>query len=553
MNSDRADRLGQRGGVNRRAFLRVAGGAAAVAGVAGLPAFGRRGVARAAEPKRGGTLRILQIEPAVGFNPALEGGNWPETQRLVYNGLTDFNPASELVPGLARSWTYSEGADVFTFQLMPGVKFHDGKDLTAEDVKFTFEMVVDSNAGSPFASYLPNLKSVDAPEKDTVTFKFNGPNVLFMPALSALGIVPKHLWSGSDPKKSPYLVKPVGTGPFMLKEWQRSDHLTFVANPNYFRKPKPYLDQVIFKVVTDAATGIEAFKNGELDAVFGQGVPGGLPYGQVRQLIQAKPANMAVSEFNQAFSQLLWMNCAKPPFDNVKVRRALAHAINKELIIKALLQGFGQAQPSIIGDLPGLKWAHDPSIRGYEYNPAKANQLLDEAGFPKKGSTRFPVTILATEGFRVKLSEALRAMLAAVGIESSIKSYTWATYIARIRQDRDTAGCIWTIFNSRQVDPSVAVINLNGQGIAPGGENWAQWNHPKATELISAARSVADQAKRKPLYMQVQKIVEEEVPVIPLYSAVGIDLSYQYVQSLQSVESLTGTMQSVEGVWLDKA
>jgi cationic peptide transport system substrate-binding protein len=305
--------------------------------------------------------------------------------------------------------------------------------------------------------------------------------------------------------------------------------------------------------VPDAATGIEAFKNGELDAVFGQGVPGGLPYGQVRQLIQAKPANMAVNEFNQAFSQLLWMNSAKPPFDNVKVRRALAHAINKELIIKALLQGFGQVQQSIVGDLPGLKWAHDPSIHGYEYNPAKANQLLDEAGLPKKGNARFAVTILATEGFRVKLSEALRAMLTTVGIESSIKSYTWATYIARIRQDRDTAGCIWTIFNSRQVDPSIAVINLNGQGIGAGGENWAQWNNPKATELISAARSVADQAKRKPLYTQVQKIVEEEVPVIPLYSAVGIDLSYQYVQGLQSVESLTGTMQSVEGIWLDKA
>jgi len=553
MSNDRTKRLAQQGRLNRRAFLRVTGTAAAAASVGAAGLFGRRGSVTAADPKRGGTLRILQIEPAVGFNPVLEGGNWPETQRMVYNGLTDFSPTSELVPGLARSWTVSEAADTFTFQLTPGVKFHDGHDLTAEDVKFTYEMVVDSTVGSPFAGYLPNLKSVEAPETGAVTFKFNGPNVLFMPALSALGIVPKHLWSGTDAKKNPYLVKPVGTGPFMLKEWQRSDHLTFGANPNYFRKPRPYLDQVIFKVVPDAATGIEAFKNGELDAVFSQGVPGGLPYGQVRQLVQAKPANMVVSEFNQAFSQLLWMNCAKPPFDNVKVRRALAHAINKELIIKTLLQGFGQVQQSIIGDLPGLKWAHDPGIHGHEYNPAKANQLLDEAGLPKRGSTRFPLTILATEGFRVKLSEALKAMLAAVGIESSIKSYTWATYIARIRQDRDTAGAIWTIFNSRQVDPSVSVINLSGKGIGPAGENWSQWNNPKATELIEGARSVADPARRKPLYAQVQRIVEEEVPVIPLYSAVGIDLWYQYVQGLQSVESLTGTMASVEGTSLNKA
>ena len=145
----------------------------------------------------------------------------------------------------------------------------------------------------------------------------------------------------------------------------------------------------------------------------------------------------------QNFNQNLWMNCAAPPFDNLKVRRAIALAINKELIVKALLQGFGRVQDSYIGNLPAITWAHDPAIKS-EFNPAKANQLLDEAGLPRKGGTRFAVTLLATEGFRVKLSEALKAMLAPIGIEASIKSYTWATYIARIRQDRDTAGCIWS-------------------------------------------------------------------------------------------------------------
>jgi len=177
MSNDRTKRLAQQGRLNRRAFLRVTGTAAAAASVGAAGLFGRRGSVTAADPKRGGTLRILQIEPAVGFNPVLEGGNWPETQRMVYNGLTDFSPTSELVPGLARSWTVSEAADTFTFQLTPGVKFHDGHDLTAEDVKFTYEMVVDSTVGSPFAGYLPNLKSVEAPETGAVTFKFNGPNV----------------------------------------------------------------------------------------------------------------------------------------------------------------------------------------------------------------------------------------------------------------------------------------------------------------------------------------------------------------------------------------
>ena len=116
-------------------------------------------------------------------------------------------------------------------------------------------------------------------------------------------------------------------------------------------------DEVIFKVVADAATGIEAFKNGELDAAFSQGVPGGLPYAQMRQLVQGKPENIVITPFNQALTQYLWVNCVQPPFDNVKVRRALAHAINKELIIRTLLQGFGRVQDSIVGDLAGLSWA----------------------------------------------------------------------------------------------------------------------------------------------------------------------------------------------------
>lgn len=529
--------------ITRRAF--VAGAAAATVGLVAPFAV------RAADPKRGGVFKILQIEPTVGFNPVLEANNWPEVMRMVYNGLTDYGPNGEFVPGVARSWTASEDGETFTFQLTPGVLFHDGKELTSEDVKFTFEMIADQKIGSPLAAYLPNLKTVETPSKYTAVFKFNGPNVLMLPGISQLGILPKHLWAGGDPRQSKYLSQPVGTGPFVLKEWQRSDFLSFDANKNYFRKGRPYVDRVLFKVVSDAATGIEAFKNGELDAVFSQGIPGGLPYAQMRQLVQTKPANIAITEFPQNQSQNLFMNCAHPPFDNVKVRQAVGHAINKELIIKALLHGFGRVQDSIVGDLPALKWAHDASVKS-EYSVAKANQLLDEAGFPRKGSSRFSITILATEGFRVKLSEALKTMLAQVGIESTIKSYTWSTYIARIRQERDTAGCLWTIFVSRQVDPIIVLDYLSGRNIKPGGSNFVQWNHPQATELIESARITAAPEKRKAMYAQIQRLVAEQAPAIPLYNSIGVDLANRVVVGLRTAESLTGTMQSVENVSLNR-
>src|SRR6267143_1275994 len=144
--------------VSRRAFI-----ATTAAGVAGAAVQGTRAsrLAHAQEPKRGGTLRLLQIEPAIGFNPALEGTNWPETMRMVYNGLTDF---------------------------------HDGQACTAEDVRFTYEMIADSKIASPLNVYVANLKSIDTPDKSTVTLRFNGPNVLMMPGVSAMGILPKHLW-----------------------------------------------------------------------------------------------------------------------------------------------------------------------------------------------------------------------------------------------------------------------------------------------------------------------------------------------------------------------
>jgi ABC-type transport system substrate-binding protein len=152
----------------------------------------------------------------------------------------------------------------------------------------------------------------------------------------------------------------------------------------------------------------------------------------------------------------------------------------------------------------------------------------------------------------VKLSEALKAMLAQVGIDASIKAYTWSTYIARIRQERDTAGCLWSVFVSRQVDPSIILDYLSARNIKPGGSNFAQWDNGQATELIESARATANQEKRKAMYQQVQRIVYDQAPMIPLYNAVGVDLWYRTVEGLRSAESLTGTMQSVETMWLNR-
>ena len=151
----------------------------------------------------------------------------------------------------------------------------------------------------------------------------------------------------------------------------------------------------------------------------------------------------------------------------------------------------------------------------------------------------------------MKLSEALKAMLAQVGIDASIKAYTWSTYIARIRQERDTAGCLWSVFVSRQVDPSIILDYLSARNIKSGGSNFAQWDNGQATELIESARATANQEKRKAMYQQVQRIVYDQAPMIPLYNAVGLDMYRRQVEGLHSMDALTGTLTSVEGAWLN--
>ncbi|HET7379477.1 MAG TPA: ABC transporter substrate-binding protein [Gaiellales bacterium] len=535
------------GRITRRGLVRSA--AAAALASTSLAWLAEHGPASGAAPK---ALRILQSEPVFGFNPVLESTNWPETNRLVYNGLTDYNPAGQLVPGIAKSWKVSDRADLFTFTLQPGVKFTDGKELTSEDVRFTYELLVDQNVASSLGAFLSNLKTVETPDKYTAVLRFDGPNVLMLPFISPMGIIPAHLWAGSDPRTNKYLRQPVGSGPYILTEWQHGDHISFTRNPNYFRAPKPAIDQVFFKVAPDASTGLLSFLNHGLDAVLSQGIPGGPPYDQMRRIVEAKPAGMVSSEYEQNWGQYLFVNTTKPPFNNVKVRQALAHAIDKAFIVKTLLFGFGRPQESLVLDTPATKWAHEPHIAPYDYSVAKANALLDEAGLPRKGGTRFPVTILATEGFRVKLSEALKEMLGAVGIAADIKAYTYGEYIGRIRR-QDTAGCLWTLFISKQMDPAAICEYVNAKNAQPGGTNFSAWSNAQVSEWIQQARATTDRAKRRPVYSQIQTLVHQEVPMMPLYSANGVDLWYSYVAGVHPVDSLVGTMQSVEDARITSA
>jgi peptide/nickel transport system substrate-binding protein len=233
------------------------------------------------QPKYGGTLVMVHNDPDL-MNPVAAPG-WIQFQRMSCNGLIDYDAQGNIVPSLTTSWEVSADCLTYTFQLRQDVKWHDGKALTAEDVKFTFEEILDPQISSRFHLAFQAVKDVQAPSPSTVMVTLKEPDPVFLAHLWA-GIIPKHIWEKEDFAKSQYNISPVGSGSWKLKEWVRGDHMVFEANPDYFQG-RPYLDRIIVKVIPDATVAFAALEKGDVDYFPFTGVIGGPPYQRPRASI----------------------------------------------------------------------------------------------------------------------------------------------------------------------------------------------------------------------------------------------------------------------------
>ena len=373
-------------------------------------------------PKPGGTLVVAQYEPG-WWNPLLEAGA-PFVNRLVYIGLTDYDKDGNVAPGLAESWTISKDGLVYTFVLRRDVKWHDGKPFTAADVKFTYEKILDPKSGSWLRGFFDPVTQVDTPDDYTVVLRLRAPSATLL-YNTWHGILPRHVWEKEDLSKGAHNATPVGTGPFKVAQWARGDHVVLVANDGYFRG-RPYLDKVILKTIPDTAVTFAALERGEVHYLPPFGIIGGVPYHQVKAL-ETKP-NLQVSVTETTQTQYLYLKLDKPPFDNLKVRQAVAHAINKQEVADRMTAGYGKLLDSRVP--PVIGWAHNASVKTYPYDVAEANRLLDEAGL-KRGADgiRIRTKIYAKPGPRLIMSELFREHLRAVGIDAEITTSDWATYI----------------------------------------------------------------------------------------------------------------------------
>jgi ABC-type transport system substrate-binding protein len=485
------------------------------------PAAG--GSSAPSEPQRGGNAVVVYkddlatLDPAVGY----DWTNWP-TIKMVFDGLLDYDDTTNLTPRLAAEMPeISEDATVYTFKLRTGVKFQNGRELTADDIVYSITRVLDPETVSPGAGFYVGIKGaqefidgtadsvegVQALDPTTVQFTLNQPDVTFLNklALNFAFIVPQEEVEKAGEN---FGHQPVGTGPFILKEWQPGQYLVFERNPDYFYEGLPYLDGVRIEVGVEPDVALLRLERGEVQLM------GDPPPGAEWARISSDPAwENRIERQPQVSTVYIAINTTTPPFDDVKVRQALNHAVDKQRIIQ-LLNGRGTVANQI---LPPLMPGYDPDYTGYEYDPEKAKALLAEAGYADGFETT--IECISVEP-QPKLCESFQQDLANIGITLEIKNLAAPNVIDDAGNGLNpltwSGGLAW-IQDYPDPDDFYAPI-LGCDSNVPGGWNWSRYCneelHAQSLELLA----MTDRAARLEAYKPFFKALMDDAVWVPVFN-----------------------------------
>ncbi len=430
----------------------------------------------------------------------------------IFSGLVAHDFKLNPVPDLAERWDVSADGRTYTFHLAPEAVFHDGVPVTSEDVRFTFEQLLLKYHSRTRTSIGDNLTRIDTPDQHTVVFIFAKPYAAFLKLVDVTNapVMPKHLYEGTDPLTNAHNTSPVGSGPFKLQEWLKGDHLTLVRNERYFRVGKPYLDRIVYKVMPTGALATIAFERGEIDYLLGAS-----PLDIAR--LKNMPGVVVTDQGREGFAgvETLIPNITRAPLSDVRVRRAMAHAIDKQFLVDKLLFGQGIAATGPVSHM--LAWAYNPKVEKYEHNLALANQLLDEAGHRRGAEgTRFHLKFVHAASY-AKVAEALRDQLQEVGIAMDLQQMEFAAAVDAVYIKKDFDLGFASFENGPDPDIGVkrTVVSSN---IGPiPFSNGAGYRNQRVDELFALAASELNKDKRASYYFEAQDILVKELPYFWLY------------------------------------
>jgi peptide/nickel transport system substrate-binding protein len=459
----------------------------------------------------------LQAEPVTLDVSQLSDYNSSRTAMPMFEGLVRFADGStELEPALAERWEVSDDGLTYTFFLRPGVSFHDGTPVDAEAVKFTFERQSDpehpyhDTGQFPYAEFTLGMIA-DIEVVDDLTLRLTLTET-FAPFLSNLAMHAAAVVSPTAVMEhgADFSENPVGSGPFRFVSWRRGVEVVLERNPDYWRVT-PQVERLIYRPIIEDQARLSALEAGEIDLAVN------LPPDDLPRL--RNDPSFTFAEQAGMHTWYVVFNVTQEPFDDARVRQAIAHAIDRQTIVDAVLGGTGVLANNF---LPPVVWGYTEDVPEYPYDPERARELLAEAGYPDGFAVEFWVPASGS-GMQqpVAMGTVIQDYLSRVGIQASIQQFEWGTYLDRVIVPIEEADSVPAMFQMSWIgdngDPdNFLYILLSGDQFPPFGFNLGYYANPEVDAILREARTTTDQEQRVTLYEEAQRLIMADMPVVPV-------------------------------------
>ncbi len=500
------------------------------------------------KPTSGGRYVTGSIGEASNLIPYLATDSAShEVADLLFVALLRYNKDLQVEPYAAEWYSVEEEGKLIRFRLRKGILWEDGTELTSDDVEFTYKAVIDPKTASPYAESYMAVKEFKKIDRYSFEVRYDG---YFASALSSWmsGILPKHILEGQDLRNTPFSRKPIGAGPYRLASWVPGSSVTLTASPTYF-EGEPYIQEVVIRVIPDISTMFLETRAGKLDMM-------GLTPQQYLRQTSGEFWDASYRKYKYLSSGYVFMgfNMLHPFFKDIKVRRAISHAIDREGIVKGVLMGQGV---TAFGPYKPGSWAYHKTLQPIKQDMSKAKALLAEAGFVdsnndgilEKDGKDFSFTLLTNQGNEQRILTAIviQSQLKAIGIKVEIRTVEWAAFIKEFvdKAQFDAVILAWTIGQ----DPDIYEV-WHSSKAKSGGLNFTRFINTEVDALLEAARATPDMQKREALYARLQEVFHEEQPYCFLYVPYALPIVQARFRGIKA--ALAGIMYNFDKWWIPK-
>ena len=492
-----------------------------VTGALALAAFG-------SAQEQGGTLVAGWAQDPVGLDPHITSARSSlQVLENVLDTLVALDADQNVNPSLAESWEVSDDGLTWTFHLRDGVQFSNGRELTAEDVEYTYDRMLDPETASGQAYLLAGVTDVSATDDSTVTFTLEAANPAFLSKLAsnkAVGIIARETVEDGSIN-----TRPLGTGPFMIADFQPGIQVTLERNPHYWQEGLPYLDEVHLRIITDESVRRSALVSGDIDWAIS------VPAQSIEELKGRD--DVIVDEVPAGAYWYIGVNTSEAPLSDERVRQAIAWAINRDQIAEVATFGTALATQDPIPSSSG--WATD--YEPYTQDLEQAAALLAEAGY----ADGFTMEIMPTTQYEesIRIAQMVQAQLAPLNISTNIRTLEWAEWLQEQGDGNyDTFVCSW----NGNIDPDDFFYAQHRTGEV---FNFTGYSNPTVDELLDDGRQTADAEERTAVYEQINRIIVDEAPYIYLYNPLEINV---YRTDVEGFEARPDQAIQFVNTWLDR-